>query len=603
MFHSYTALSSRRSRTPRRAVLAGLLSTALLAPALSSPASAATDVPAAKANSAWLADQLEDDGTLQNPLGGSLPDHGLMIDTIIAMAASGDQPLAEPIVRYLDEGRHASDYFTWDGLVPGMGFEDIITGGATAKVLVAALASKRNPRSFGGSDMVRETLGTIVKTDVDFSGYIAGSQGRVNDYSKNPEFKDYVSNNANMFGQSLAVIGLAGSGVSFASNAPAGMAVKSLVSQQCAEGYFRIFYSTAPYTDAENPTVIRKTETCDEGKTNEAGDQSAPDGDTTGFALSAMLAAKKAGATGLDVPIAKTVAWLVAHQDGNGGWGGGVSTEAPNTNSTGLIVQALAEAGGAAQAVDNGVAFLKNSQATGAADSGNALANEIGAIAYKPSDYESARTAGIVGRDTWIRASAQASLGLSQTSFSALVGAGPSAPPAATFALSASARPVAVGTHTSVKAAGLAPNEAYRITLSGTQLRAGHADAKGKISTTIKVPAAFGTHKSRPLRVIGSASNRAGARTLATAARKKLSVSATSKVKRGKAVKVTVKGLLPGERVSVKVTGRKVKRGYASARGVYTYRFKASSSKGSKRVIVQGVAKTRKGTDTFKVVK
>ncbi|WP_460849298.1 hypothetical protein [Phytohabitans suffuscus] len=390
----------------RRRSLAALLTIATVATTAVAgwpgAASAARDRAAASANSHWLAAQLSAEGTLENPLGGVLPDHGLMIDTLYAMHASGDGDLATPITSYLDEGGHASDYFTWDGLVPGMGFDAIIVGGATAKVLLAAEVAGRDPRDFDGYDMVAETKGTIMRAGPD--------KGRVSDYSKDPAFADFVSNNANMFGQSLAVIALAAVGQSDQ------MAIDTLLTQQCAEGYFRIFFGYIPTTETGDHVTSNgyKVSSCEEGK---PFDQSAPDGDATGMALSALVAARRSGVTGLDAPIARTVAWLKQRQSAGGGWGGGVNTEAPNTNSTGLIVQALADAGGADTAVERGMAYIKSAQATAAADSGNALAEELGAIAYNPEQYQAAKTDGIVGRDTWIRASAQASLALSQVGF------------------------------------------------------------------------------------------------------------------------------------------------------------------------------------------
>ncbi|MEA5363108.1 hypothetical protein VA596_26495 [Amycolatopsis sp., V23-08] len=356
---------------------------------------------ASKATSQWLAAQLSPDGTLQNPLGGDLPDHGLMIDTLFAMYASGDGALAAPIVKYLDDEHHATDYYTWDGLVPGQGYDAIITGGAAAKVLVAAEIAGRDPRSFGGHDMVAETLGTIARSGVD--------KGRVSDYSKNPDFKDFVSNNANMFGQALAVIGLAGAGLTDR------LAIDTMLKQQCSEGYFRIFFGLIATTETGDQVTPdgHRISTCDEGK---ALGQSSPDGDTTGIALSALLAARAAGAADLDEPITKTVRWLKAHQAASGGWGGGVGTEAPNTNSTGLIVQALADAGCADAAMDAGTAFLESAEAT-AADAGTRLGDQLGAIAYTPAEYASARTTGISALDAWIRASSQAALGLSRTGF------------------------------------------------------------------------------------------------------------------------------------------------------------------------------------------
>ena len=359
---------------------------------------AAAEHGAAKANSRWLAKQLTAQGTFENPLGGALPDHGLMIDAVFAMYASGDGKLAKPIVDYLDTQKHATDFYTWDGLVPGMGYDAIITGGAAAKVLVAAEVSGRDPHNFGGHDMVAETQGTIMRDGRD--------KGRVSDYSKNPDLAGIVSNNANMFGQALAVIGLAGVGENDQ------LAIDTMLTQQCGEGYFRIFFGYTQVAGSDDPDDLRLT-TCDEGKDL---DQSAPDGDATGLALSALLAARKSGASGLDAPIQRTVDWLAAHQTDGGGWGGGVSTEAPNTNSTGLIVQALADAGGADDAVAKGTAYLKSAQAT-SADKSTALGGDLGAIAYTPEQYQDARTGGISGADTWVRAGSQASLGLSQVGF------------------------------------------------------------------------------------------------------------------------------------------------------------------------------------------
>ncbi|MEV0675343.1 hypothetical protein AB0I60_02340 [Actinosynnema sp. NPDC050436] len=383
---------------------AALSAVLLLGLVATSGVALARDRPAASANSHWLARQLSAEGTYDNPLGGALPDHGLMIDALFAMHASGDAALAAPIVSYLDDQGHASDYFTWDGLVPDQGFDAIIVGGAAAKVLVAAEVSGRNPRNFDGYDMVVETERAIRRSGPDI--------GRVSDYSKKPEFNDIVSNNANMFGQALAVIGLAAAGSNDA------MAIDKMVSQQCSEGFFRIFFEYIPTTETGDHVTSTgmKISTCDEGK--EFG-KSAPDRDTTGLALSAMLAARKAGYRGLDGPIDRAVTWLKGEQDENGGWGGGVSTEAPNTNSTGLVVQALAEAGGAEAEVTDGLAYLKASQAT-PADAETPLVDDIGAIAYNPEQYQQARTGGIAGTDTWIRAGAQASLGLSQVGFFAL---------------------------------------------------------------------------------------------------------------------------------------------------------------------------------------
>ncbi|RLK58526.1 hypothetical protein [Actinokineospora cianjurensis] len=388
-----------------RRVAAVVAVAALVTAGVATVAAADADRTAAKSNSHWLARQLAADGTIENPLGGSLPDHGLMIDILLAGYASGNGALVEPIVTYLDDEKFANDYFTWDGLLPDMGYDAIIRGGQTAKTLVAAEVSGRNPRDFGGYDMVAETKASIARS--------GPHKGRISDYSKNPEWSEMVSNEANMFGQSLGVIGLAGVGENDQ------LAIDRLLTQQCSDGYFRIFFGVIPtaQTPEQDEDVLPngyKFSTCDEG---EPYDQSSPDGDTTGLALSALLAARHAGAPDLDDPIERAVAWLKQNQASSGGWSGGVGTETPNANSTGLITQALADAGGADAEVAKGVRFLKSAQVT-AADKDTPIAGELGGIAYTPAGYDSARRNGI-GSDlpTWIRASAQASLGLSQVGF------------------------------------------------------------------------------------------------------------------------------------------------------------------------------------------
>mgnify|MGYP000164357423 CR=1 FL=1 len=98
-------------------------------------------------------------------------------------------------------------------------------------------------------------------------------KGRVRDLGPNT-----TSNNTNTFVQALAVIGLAG----VRSNDPA--AISTLLWQQCAPGFFRVFYSDGP----SGP------QTCDAGTASGA---SGPDRDSTGIALSALIAARSAGAT------------------------------------------------------------------------------------------------------------------------------------------------------------------------------------------------------------------------------------------------------------------------------------------------------------------
>lgn len=61
------------------------------------------------------------------------------------MYVSGDGDLFVSVIKYLDDDKHAIDYYTWDGPVPGRGYDAIITSGAAAKILVAVEISGRDP--------------------------------------------------------------------------------------------------------------------------------------------------------------------------------------------------------------------------------------------------------------------------------------------------------------------------------------------------------------------------------------------------------------------------------------------------------------------------
>lgn len=388
----------RRGWIPALALVAAVSPVALTR---GTAASAATvDRDAADRAATWMASKLVD-GRYPNPMGAGA-DQGLMVDAVLGLHAAGRDDLAEPIVDVLDGGGEVQElisYSSWRGRP-----DPNRLGGATAKALVAAVVADRDPRSFGGLDLVAELHGVITPDGPE--------RGRVRDHGP-----DIGINNANTFGQAFAVLGLGHLGEQRPD------VVAQLLRQQCSEGYFRIFYSS----NADGSPA-----TCDEGK---ARDRSAPDRDSTGIALSAMLASRDAGTTGLDGPIDQARSWLVAAQQPDGGWGGGVGTEAANTNSTGLVVQALADAGGADAAVARGRSFLRSAQVA-AADARTDLGGELGAIAYQPSERVAARSGGIVGVDTWIRASAQAVLGLAEVGFVDLL-AGRRPPPVPTTSTTA----------------------------------------------------------------------------------------------------------------------------------------------------------------------
>jgi len=91
--------------------------------------------------------------------------------------------------------------------------------------------------------------------------------------------------------------------------------------------------------------------------------------------------------------IADGLRWLVRHQKANGSFGGGPTTSAANSNSTGLAAWALAR-GGKCRAADNATDWVAG------------LRKRSGAIAYDRKAYR----AGITDEslDQWRRATSQA---------------------------------------------------------------------------------------------------------------------------------------------------------------------------------------------------
>lgn len=346
--------------------------------------------PAADASARWLAEEIQPDGSLPGPF-GTTPDWGLTIDALIALEATGAAPSAARTIRQAvaDNVAAYNSYAGWGG------DPDVRIGGATAKILYAAVISGADPTDFGGFDMRAETLGLI-------QGPEGGAhEGRISD-------RDTGTDNSNTFGQSLGVMGLARSG-----GVPQ-EAVDFLVRQQCSEGGFRLSpdqFGTPGATcdDAENPVL---------------------DPDSTGMAVQALLAAADVGAEGAAQAAELGADWLEDVQRQDGSFGGSGPTAASNTNSTGLAAQALA-ATERDEAADAAADWILDHQIT---ESSGAAASEAGAIAYNTAARDSAVTDGIpaMQRDQWRRASAQALLGLAQVPLGDIGEAGtpdPSDPP------------------------------------------------------------------------------------------------------------------------------------------------------------------------------
>ncbi len=332
----------------------------------------------------WLAEQLSTDGTFPNP-DAPRPDHGLMIDALFAMHAAGRPDLAEPIVDALGRSGDSGAVGYWR--IEADGYVETIVG-ALAKSTLAIQVAGRDARSFAGVDHLA-ALRDSVASDGDQEGLLHGTV--VNgDQTTHPL--------GNVFDHALGIMSLAAAGELPDTTIPAFIATF-----QCEDGAWAMT----------------------------KGNCASGGADGAAMALSALLTARDHGAREVDDAIDRTRGWLREHQHAAGGWGGGTGTTETNTNSTGLAAQALGHARGSRGAVEKGATYITTAQATAERDGDGPFAAHIGAIAYMPREYQDSRRGKelVGGTDRWVRATAQATLGLAQVSFSDLIdGRLPTAP-------------------------------------------------------------------------------------------------------------------------------------------------------------------------------
>jgi hypothetical protein len=315
----------------------------------------------------WLSGQLTD-GLVHNDQ-FDFDDYGLSIDVALALDAAGQKPkVVQSIVRGI--ARHVDAYTT---------FGSNVYAGATAKALLLAAEQGRNPRLFGGSDLVSRLEARVAST--------APIAGRIEDGfdPSDPNGADY----ANVIGQAFAAGGL-----SLAKSPKADAVVGFLLQQQCSSGYFRLTF-TVDKTASD--------QSCDGAPKS----QRRPDTDATAFALLALTEVKSSPAT--KAAAKKAVVWLEDQQRTDGSFGGGKATEAPNANSTGLAGWALAS-WGVLKPSYGAATWLRRLQVQPTNPCSAGLAGERGAVAYDIAAYEAGRDKGITTKtsDQWRRSSAQA---------------------------------------------------------------------------------------------------------------------------------------------------------------------------------------------------
>jgi len=347
------------------AVLAtgAVIATTLTAPAVAAPVDR---------SAGWLERQLTD-GLVHNDQ-YDFDDYGLSADIAIALdAIGGNRRTVSEIV-----GALAENVDSW---TTGVDFgSDDVYAGSVAKAVVAAQSAGRNPRRFGGVNLVKRLAARVSDAKP--------TAGRIEDSGTT----DY----SNTIGQLFAAVGLADAG-----SPKAAPARRFLLKQQCSEGFFRLSFA---------PTS-KKRQGCDAGN----AEQSAPDTDVTALAVIALNALPKKGKR-VRAAVDNATDWLVGTQKRNGSFGGGATTESSNTNSTGLAAWALGDTGACRVAVKS-ARWVRKLQVRGDV-SGTSLAGEKGAIAYDRAAMKAAESAGITAetRDQWRRASAQAAPGLTFTS-------------------------------------------------------------------------------------------------------------------------------------------------------------------------------------------
>ncbi|MCW2749881.1 MAG: hypothetical protein JWR83_991 [Aeromicrobium sp.] len=485
----------------------------------------------------WLGDQLTN-GLVHYPDTGfgAYDDYGLSIDVYLALHTLDTR--ASTATSIIDALKVDPTLYT-----TGEAFAD--TGsqyaGPTGKLAAAAQLEGDDPTSFGGHDLISELDGLI--------GTTGASAGRAVDTST---FGDF----SNAIGQSWDVRALAVAG-----SAKAASATDYLLKQQCDDGSVRVQESDTQCT-TDHGTV-----------------------DGTAFAIQALEVAKTAGQTGLQDDIDSAVSWLVADQAADGSYSDG---SIANTNSTGLAAATLKSEGKDGQA-GNAAAWIVSHEVTDAVADDTALTTELGAIAFDQAGLDAGKTDGITPatRDQWIRATAQAAIGIN-----ALL-------PGKALTVTAPSAFISGGKKATVSVSGLAAGEKFKISLSGSTAVSGTASVAGAGTASITTAT---TTANRVATVTGSRTSRIGTATVKVLGAKTLAPKVRySTIKKGRTQTVSVSGLAAHEPVTVGYGGKAIKHSTATASGTFSYSFKVGSTTGTKSVSIRGAFSNRHGSKTFKV--
>ena len=518
-----------------------------------SPAQAATADPRpVSIGATWLEGQLTN-GLLHYPDTGfgAYDDYGLSIDAGLSLHAVGGHDTAVTDVRNaIATAVGAGHYISGDEF----GDTGSTYAGAVAKAAVFAKAAGGDPASFGGVNLVTRLEAQVSTT--------APNAGRLSDTSS-------FGDNANTLGQAFAANALTAAG-----SAKAASVVDFLLDQQCSAGFFRLSFSAKAAPD----------QTCD------AAGTASPDTDATAMAVLQLFPITHAPGSPIALALAHAETWLLAAQHADGSFGGGTSTESPNTNSTGIAGWALGVLGDDA-AASKAAVWVRSHQADEPTACPDALSTETGALAYDDAALAAGRTDGITiqTQDQWRRATAP-TLPVLQWA------------PAATGTLDVDGPSdfVEAGTVATVQVTGAAPGS--RICVSGAGVaRTSVAPAGGSFPVGLTMPA--GT-ADRSVVVSDRAGSSAGVVLHVLGATTLRVTPARSTSHRGARLRVVVAGLAAGEHVALKFRGTTVRSGTADAEGRFVRRFHVGRTLGKARIVAVGeFPGIRRGRTVIRVVR
>lgn len=525
------------------------------ASAAQAPAAAAVDPGPLGLAGSWLERQLTDgiavtsytfDGQV-----GTFEDLGLTVDIGNALVASGRTAGVEAVSAALADNEQAYTR-------PGFGTN--VSAGSTAKLADFVQAAEGDPTAFGGTDLIAQLESRVAPADAPTAGRIS------DDFDPADEF---AADFANVFGQAYAV-----SALDTAGSAATDRATDFLVDQQCADGWFRLYFAGADAAD----------QTCD-GATEAAS----PSVDATALALLAL--AEQADDTDLRPAVEDATAWLLGLQADDGSFTDGDQIGA-NANSTGLAAQALSAAGDAlggdltqatTEAATAAAVWLRRHQVGDLATCVTPLQGEVGAVAYDDAALAAGRRNGIVPATTqyqWRLATAQSAAALA------------SAPDAAEpLAIRVSPSRQRAGGTIAVTVTGVAPGETACV-VGGT---APVTTTGGVVRLTLP---RGNTLRNLYVGTLGGAAKTA----LWALDAVRFTAINTSTVRRGGLVTLRVAGLAPGEPFTAFYRGQTRIGGRADAAGRGQVQFVGALNAGTYGLQVTGQYADRVAVSSFRVI-